>query len=155
MVARRRWDAKLEALRQSGTVNPRPERVRDELFLQVEFFDARDLVQVKYEMIRRVRVEGASVTDAAETFGMSRPSFYAAQAALTRGGLAALLPRKRGPRGGYKLIPEIVRFLNELRATGTSLAASQLVPMVEERFGVEVHPRTVERALGRLEKKRR
>ena len=155
MVDRRRFEAKLDALHRSGTVNPRPERVSDEVFLQVEFFDARDLLQVKYEMIRRVRVDGTSVTDAAERFGMSRPSFYAAEAALTHGGLAALLPRKRGPRGGHKLIPEIVGFLEELRAADTSLTASKLVPMVEQRFAVEVHPRTIERALGRLEKKRR
>jgi transposase len=155
MAVRKHADAKLDALRETGTVNPRPELVRDEPFLQVEFFDARDLLQVKYEMIRRVRVDGTSVTEAADAFGMSRPSFYAAQAAYTHGGLAALLPRKRGPRGGHKLIPEIVHFLDELRATDTTLAASKLVPMVKERFGVEVHPRTIERALRRLEKKRR
>lgn len=155
MVARKRPETKLDALRETGTVNPRPELVRDETFLQVEFFDAMDLLQVKYEMLRRVRVDGVSVTEAADTFGMSRPSFYAAQAALTHGGLAALLPRKRGPRGGHKLSPEIVHFLDELRASDTSLAASRLVPMARERFGVEVHPRSIERALKRLEKKRR
>ena len=155
MVDRKRFDPKQNALRETGTVNPRPELVSDELFLQVEFFDARDLLQVKYEMLRRARVDGASVTEAADMFGMSRPSFYAAQAAFTQGGLAGLLPRKRGPRGGHKLSSEIVRYLDELRATDTSLTASKLVLMVKERFGVDVHSRTIERALRRLEKKRR
>lgn len=154
MAERRRSDTKLEALRQRGTLNPRPERVRDELFHQTEFFDARDLLQLKYEMVRRVTVDGASVAGTAEAFGVSRPSLYAAQAALTRGGLAGLLPRKRGPRGGHKLSPEIVRFLRQIRASEPSTAAAKLVPMVLKRFGVEVHPRTIERALRRLKKKR-
>lgn len=154
MADRKRPDAKRDALRLRGTLNPRPERVADELFQESQFFDAKDLLQVKYEMIRRVKVEGASVAGAAETFGVSRPSFYAAQAAFTRAGLAGLLPRKRGPRGGHKLSPEVVRFLEQTRAADPSAAASKLVPMVSERFGVEVHPRTVERALRRLEKKR-
>ncbi len=155
MAGHRRPDAKREALQQRGTLNPRPERVTDELFQQSEFFDARDLLQVKYEMLRRVKLDGASVTGTAEGFGVSRPSFYAAQAAFAGAGLAGLLPRKRGPRGGHKLRPEIGRFLEEARAADRATAASKLAPLVLERFGVALHPRTIERALGRLEKKRR
>jgi transposase len=154
MADRKRSDAKQDALRQSGTRHPRPDRVADELFQRSQFFDAKDLLQVKYEMIRRVKTEGASVARTAETFGVSRPSFYAAQTAFTRAGLAGLLPRKRGPRGGHKLSGEIVRFLEHARAADPSAVASKLVPMVLERFGVEVHPRTIERALRRLQKTR-
>lgn len=155
MAGHRRPDAKREALQQHGTLNPRPERVTAELFQQSEFFDARDLLQVKYEMLRRVKVDGASVAGTAEGFGVSRPSFYAAQAAFAGGGLAGLLPRKRGPRGGHKLSPEIGRFLEQARAADPSTATAKLAPLVLERFGVELHPRTIERALVRLEKKRR
>ena len=154
MADHRRSDAKRDALQQHGTLNPRSAHVADELFHESQFFDARDLLQVKYEMIRRVKVDGASVAGAAEAFGVSRPSFYAAQGALARAGLAGLLPRKRGPRAGHKLSPEVLRFLEQARTVDPAAAASKLVPMVLERFGVEVHPRTVERALRRLEKKR-
>jgi len=71
-------DAKLQTLQQQGTLNPRPKDVSDELFVQDGFFDPRDLVQVKYEMLRRVQADGKSVTDAAASFGFSRPSFYQA-----------------------------------------------------------------------------
>jgi len=155
MPRRRRPDPKVDALRQRGTLNPRPERVRDALFGQSAFFDAKDVVQVKYEMVRRVQVDGVAVAGAAETFGFSRPSFYAAQAALTREGLAGLLPRKRGPRAGHKLTPEILRFAEAQRTADPSRAAASLVPLIQARFGVQVHPRTVERALARQEKKRR
>lgn len=153
-MPRRRADAKQETLRQRGALNPRPERVTDELFRQSEFFDARDLLQVKYEMIRRVKLDGVPVVGAAERFGVSRPSFYAAQAAFASGGLPGLLPRKRGPRGGHKVSAEVRAFLEQARAGDPTLTASTLVEVVKERFDVEVHLRTIERALRRLEKKR-
>ena len=62
MARKRKPDAKEAALAETRTLNPRPEAVRDEQFASSEFFDARDLVQVKYEMVRRVRVDGAPVT---------------------------------------------------------------------------------------------
>jgi transposase len=155
MPDRKRSDPKLAALRERRTLNPRPEGVTDEMFRQSEFFDARDLLQVKYEMIRRVQIDEAPVADTAEAFGFSRPSFYQAQAAFTRGGLAGLLPLKRGPREAHKLSANVMTFIEELRAADRSLTASALAPLVKERFGLEVHPRSIERALRRQEKKRR
>ena len=46
-------DPKDRPLRQQGSLNPHPDQVTDELFRNNNFFDARDLVQVKYEMLRR------------------------------------------------------------------------------------------------------
>lgn len=148
-------DPKIDALRQHGTLNPHPQRVTDPLFRESDFFDARDLLQVKYEMVRRVTVEKQSVRTSAEAFGFSRPSFYQAQAALERGGISALLPAKRGPRHAHKLGAEVVDFLEQELAADPSLGANELVVHVEKRFGFEVHPRSVERALARRKKKRR
>ena len=64
-MARRDEDPKVEALRAERSLNPRPEAVRDERFAESEFLDARDLVQVKYEMVRRVRLDGDAVTRSA------------------------------------------------------------------------------------------
>ena len=44
----------MTALRESRCLNPHPEQVTDPAFLTDGFFDARDAVQVKYEMVRRV-----------------------------------------------------------------------------------------------------
>jgi transposase len=148
-----RPDPKREALRESGTLNPRAARVADEAFRAGDFFDARDLVQVKYEMLRRVRVERAPVTRAAETFGVSRPTFYHAQAAFQRAGLGGLVPRKRGRRRAHKLTPEVMAYVQERRGRGPQPTAA-LVRQIQERFGVTVHPRSLERAMGREEKKR-
>jgi hypothetical protein len=54
---RSREDPKAAALRAAGALHPHPEAVRDEAFTRHEFFDRRDRVQVKYEMLRRHRVD--------------------------------------------------------------------------------------------------
>ena len=111
MPPRRPRHPKADALRQRGSLNPRPQAVRDPLFASGAFFDPRDLVQVKYEMVRRVRVDGRAVRRSAQDFGFSRPAFYHAQSALADGGLAALVPKKPGPRRAHKLSAEVMAFL--------------------------------------------
>lgn len=150
----RRRDPKLETLREQGVLNTRANRISDPLFGEHDFFDSRDLVQVKYEMLRRVEVDGQPVAHTAATFSFSRPSFYQAQEVFQRDGLAGLLPKKRGPRGAHKLRDEVVSFLRQLRAADPSLRAPELALKVEQRFGIQVHARSIERALGRQEKKR-
>ena len=154
MSKRPRSDPKVDSLRQEGALNPRPEDVTDPLFAGDEFFDPRDLVQVKYEMLRGVRVEGKRVTDCARTFGFSRPSFYQAQAAFAREGLPGLVPRKRGPRGPHKLTEEVMAFVEEICSREGSLSPAVLAERIEDRFDIAIHPRSVERALRRREKKR-
>jgi transposase len=148
-------DPKLEALRQQGTLNPRPGEVTDELFVEDSFFDPRDLVQVKYEMLRRVQAEGKSVTDAVAAFGFSRPSFYQAQSAFGQDGLAGLVPHKRGPKQAHKLTEEVLAFIRETRQEDPSVRPGELARLIQQRFGTTVHPRSIERALLRHQKKLR
>jgi hypothetical protein len=147
--------SKLEALREQGTANPHPEKVCDPLFLEGEFFDPHDLIQVKYEMLRRVEKEGATVTDAASAFGFSRPAFYQARQCLGQSGLAGLLPKVRGPKEAHKLIPAVMEFIEQAVLDDPSLRAQDLVGMVRVHFGFSVHPRSIERAMLRHQKKRR
>lgn len=142
-------DPKVTALRETRCLNPHPEQVRDQAFLREEFFDARDAVQVKYEMVRRVVVEGDSVTAAAAAFGYSKPSYYAAAAALAAAGLEGLVAAKPGPRGGHKLTGEILSWAREQLVADSDLRPAGLVEPIAARFGVRVHPRSVERALAR------
>ena len=153
MAKTRPPDPKIEALRRQGSLNPHPDKVSDPLFATADFFDARDLIQVKYEMVRRVRVDGQPVSGTASSFGCSRPTFYQAQAALESGGLAGLVPKKRGPRGAHKLSSEVVDFLRRELSEDPSLRSPELARRVQRRFGSKVHPRSVERALARPEKK--
>lgn len=147
-------DSKLAALAASGTVNPHAQDVQDPAFLDNDFFDRRDLVQVRYEMLRRVRTEGQTISDIAARFGVSRPTFYKVQADFDRDGLAGLLPVKRGPHGPHKITDEVLAFIEAAMAVEEGLDAPLLVERIAQHFGVAVHRRTVERALARRKKKR-
>ena len=143
-----RKDPKAAALVEDGTLNPFPETVGDAKFHQSDFFDPRDIVQVKYEMLRRVSVENVSVTDATDEYGVSRPTFYQARANFDAAGIAGLVPRKRGPRGPHKLQGEILAFLEKQYVAGEPIRARELARAIRGEFSVDVHPRTIERALG-------
>jgi len=146
-------DEKLSSLRAHHALNPRPEDVTDEAFRSGNpFFDARDLVQVKYEMLRRVEVDGLPAKRAAALFGFSRPSFYQAREAFRRGGLPGLLPQRPGPRRAHKFTEEVLGFLEAVLSEDPTLRPGELARMVRERLGLTVHPRSIERALGRARK---
>ena len=142
-------DPKVTALRESWCLNPHPEQVTDEAFVSGEFFDARDAVQVKYEMVRRVSVDGAPVTATAAAFGYSRPSYYQAAAALAESGLEGLVPARPGPRGGHKLTDQVLAWAEQQLAADPALKPAGLAGSIAAEFGVRVHPRSIERALAR------
>jgi transposase len=153
MASRRRDKGKLEALRKRNLLHARAAEVSDPLFADNLFFDPHDALQVKYEMLRRTREDGHSVAEAARSFGFSRPSFYQARAAFDRAGIAGLLPEKRGPRRAHKLAEPVLELLRAAVAADPGSSAAQLAERVRERFGVSIHPRSIERALARSEKK--
>ena len=103
--------SKIDALREGGTLNPAPEKLRDPKFHDSEFFDPNDIVQVRYEMLRRVSVDKASVTQVADEYGVSRPTYYQAKASFDTAGIAGLAPAKPGPRGPHKIDDDVLAFL--------------------------------------------
>ena len=154
MPVRRGKPDKQALLRQHATLNPRPGGVRHALFAASEFFDPDDLLQVKYEMLRLVQIDRLPISEAAKAYGFSRPSFYQAQAAFREGGLAGLIAHKPGPHAGHKLTPAVLEFVTEARAADPSIRADRLAERVLQRFGVQVHPRSIERQLLRKKKRR-
>src|ERR1700688_2828164 len=124
-------DPKVTALRESRCLNPHREHVTDESFVSADFFDARDTAQVKYEMVRRVTVDGAPVTATAAAFGYSRPSYYQAAAALAGSGLAGLVPPRPGPRGGHKLTGQILDWVEAQLAADPALRPAALAGPIE------------------------
>ena len=152
MAADRGKEQKRRGLKQQSTLNPHPDAVTHALFQGNDFFDPHDLLQVKYEMLRLVSVEKRPVSEAAKAFGFSRPSFYQAQAAFAQGGLAGLNPQKPGPRGGHKLTSAIMEFLVQARVAEPSLRFERLASLVQKTFGVQVHPRSIERQFLRKKK---
>lgn len=147
-------DSKTTELERSATLNARPDAVVDPLFQHNPFFDARDLLQVRYEMLRRHRIDGQSIVDTTVAFGVSRPTFYHAQAAFARGGLQGLLPRQRGPKGRHKLDTQVLEYTQTLKNADSKITTTRCVQEIQQRFGISVHRRSLERALQSKKKRR-
>lgn len=142
---RRRPDAKFAALAATGTLNRNARAVLDPLFRGGGFFDPRDLLQVRYEMVRRHRLESVPVAMTAQLFGVSLPTAYQAQAAFAAAGLAGLLPKRRGPKHGHKLTPEILAHIARRRRERPDLRTGDLQAELQQTFGLVIHPRSLQR----------
>ena len=153
MADRRDDTEKQDRLREAGTLNRTPEKISDPAFASGDFFDSRDLLQVRYEMVRVVRLGEATLAQAAARFGVSRPTCFRMVKAFDGGGLQELIPARRGPRGPHKISPEMLRFVEDYKALHGRVGARRLVPLIEAEFGVRVHPRGLEKAIERDKKK--
>lgn len=153
MPARDPDDPKRKALARSGTLHPNPDGVTDELFRDSPFFDPCDGPQVKYEMLRRVRVDGQSVSRAAASCGLSRPTYYQARDAFERDGLVGLLPEKKGPKRAHKLTTEVLEFVEAQLQDEPGLKPAELARRIHAQHGVTVHPKSIRRARDRSKKK--
>jgi len=133
-----------EEMRKNGSYNYRADTVTAEIFSNSFFFDAHDLVQVKYEMLRAVTEDRDDVSSTSESFGFSRVSFYQIRKEFLESGIVGILPKKRGPKGSRKITKSDVDFAEKLVDTHTK---AEIVNILKEERGVEVSKRTLERKL--------
>ena len=63
-----------------------------------------------------------------------------------------MIPQKTGPRSGHKLTPAVMEFLNRARVAEPTVRAERLASLVHQNFGVQVHPRSIERQFLRQKK---
>lgn len=138
---------KEDSLKENGSFNKRFMNVRASVFRTSSFFDERDLVQVKYEMLREVEKGGNSVTNIADEFGFSRKTYYQVYNDFDKGGLHALMPKKAGPKGPSKLRGEVADFIETYVTDHTGAKAREISQELETELSVRVHPRTIERYL--------
>lgn len=141
--------AKQEEMRKNGSFNHRASTVTAEIFKSSHFFDAHDLVQVKYEMLRAVEKDNRGISSAAADFGFSRVSFYQIKKEYEENGILGLIPKKRGPKGSRKLKDDDVEFARSLVDTHTK---AQIVSLLNEERGIEISKRTLERQLSAKKK---
>ena len=145
--------AKRKILSQNGTLNKNPDKVADNNFKNIAFFDPNDIVQVKYEMLRSTQKEGVGILKASKAYGFSRISFYKIGKAFNKYGLSGLLPKKRGPRRAHKLTGEVMEFVSELIDQKPDIRSTEIKEEIKDRFNLTVHKRSIERAIKRSKKK--
>lgn len=133
-------------LKKAGLFNPNPEKVKDPLFLEhANFFDPCDNLQIRYEMLRSHLIESDSVVGVCRRFGLSRQSFYTLQEKFKQEGSAGLLPKKPGPRGPSKLTAEVLEFVLQSLRTDEKIAMVELKSQIQQKFGISLHRRTIEK----------
>ena len=137
--------SKTEILIANGTYYKRYLSVKKQGFNVGGFYDPRDIVQVKYEMIREAQDSGRTIRDVAEDFGFSRTAYYAIKEDFDANGMLAFIPEKKGPRRQYKLTEQLREFVDEYAAGHPKARAAEIVGAIMSERGVEISKRTVER----------
>jgi len=136
-----------ENLKKSGYFNKNHANVTAGIFDSSPFFDKRDIVQVRYEMIRAASNNEGSVAVIADAYGFSRKSYYQVSKAFQSGGLFALIPKKKGPKRPSKLNAETSAFINTFCEEHKNAKSSEISDALEAEKGVKVHPRNIYRHL--------
>lgn len=136
-------DTKIDVLKKNGTYNSRYDRVVADVFRTGIFFDAHDLLQVKYEMLRAVETEGLTVTQAAQSYGFSRQGFYDVKAAFDKYGFQGLLPSKTGPKGANKFNTDCQLFVDNYISEHESYKLKDITSALLTEKGVQVSTQTI------------
>ena len=145
----RRDDGKTRALAASRTLNRDPEKVTDPAFAPGSFFDPADLVQVKYEMVRRSETDGVPVPQRPRRRSGSPASAVYGQVGAGRAGPGRADPGQARSQGRPQAHREVVDLLEELLAADATLRSGELAAQAAQRIGISVHPARCERALSR------
>jgi transposase len=148
-------DRKRKHLEDAGLLNANAQRIREHLFNQYpEFFDAHDLLQVRYEMLRAHLVDGNKIAGLCSRFGVSRQTFYNLLEKFSEHGSAGLLARKPGPTGPSKLTPKILAYAREQMQKEREVSGAALAAGIQTKFAVAIHKRTIEKVLSNLRSKK-
>ena len=136
---------KKDVLIENGTYNKHHKKVKNARFADSGFFDPMDMAQVKYEMLKEVEQNGASITDATEDFGFSRTAFYNIRDAFSKQGIKGLIPEKPGPRKPHKLTPECQGLIDGWILESPGISSGELTRRINESGSANVSKRTIER----------
>jgi lambda repressor-like predicted transcriptional regulator len=84
-------------------------------------WDAGDEAGRRLAAVQLVRLRAASQGQVAEAFGVDPGTIWRWDQALAAGGVAGLVPARRGPKGASKLTPQLAARIARLDAAGATL----------------------------------
>jgi transposase-like protein len=105
-------------------------------------WDGGDEAGRRLAAVQLVRLRAAAQGQVAEAFGVDPATLWRWDQAVTSGGMGALVPARRGPKGASKLTPALAARIAELDAAGQTLR------QIAAATGVSTF--TVRNALGRV-----
>ena len=147
-----RNDDKVKILKENGSFNRNASSVINPLFKSNPYFDAKDLVQVKYEMLRAVKNDELSVSDASMQFGFSRTAYYKIEKRFMEAGVDGLCLQKTGPKSPAKITGDVLSFASGLKASHPNITNDEIIREIQTQKGVTIHKRSLQRE--RAKKKR-
>ena len=136
---------KHEVLQKNGTYNKNFTKVKEQRFINDDFYDPRDLVQVKYEMLRAARETERSIDDIVGNYGFSRSGFYKIKSSFEKEGVSAFVPNKTGPQNARKLTKEHQQFIDSYLMDNPGTSSDSMAVILKVERGLEVSKRTIER----------
>src|SRR5579864_3792612 len=105
-------------------------------------WDGGDEAGRRLAAVQLVRLRAVSQARAAAAFGVDPVTVWRWDQALAAGGVAGLVPARRGPKGASKLTPQLAARIRDLDAAGVTLAG------IAAATGVSTF--SVRNALGRV-----
>jgi hypothetical protein len=85
-------------------------------------WDAGDEAGRRLAAVQLVRLRAVSQAQAAAAFGVDPVTVWRWDQALAAGGVAGLVPARRGPKGASKLTPQLAARIRDLDAAGATLS---------------------------------
>ena len=85
-------------------------------------WDAGDEAGRRLAAVQLVRLRAVSQAQAAAAFGVDPVTVWRWDQALAAGGVAGLVPSRRGPKGASKLTPQLAARIRDLDAAGATLS---------------------------------
>jgi len=136
---------KQDILLENGTFNRNYSKVTEQRFVDDDFYDPKDLAQVKYEMLRAVRESQENVEEITVRFGFSRAGFYKIKKSFEKEGISAFVSNKTGPRNAWKLTKDNQRFIDNYILDNPDASTGDIATVLQAERGLEISKRTVER----------
>jgi transposase len=112
----------------------------------IHLYDAHDRGAKNAAVALLAHAQVARDVDLAAAFAVHRNTVARLEHQLEEGGMAAVVPAKRGPKGPHKVTPEILAVLRE----DPHRSCFEVTASIEERTGVRLHPHYVSGLLKQL-----
>ena len=134
-------------LKANHTFNFRNDKVIASRFIESDLYASRDLLQVRYELVRSIEEGDIALDEVPDKYGVSSVTAKRYVRSFKEGGMIALVPEQKGPKGPSSLDDEALRFIDSYIAEHPKASGRKVHEALESERHLGISKRTVERYL--------
>jgi len=138
---------KKDLLSKIRALNKNPEKITNPLFIEHDFFDPLDNIQVKYEMLRANQVDKQKVSHICKQFNYSREAFYVILRRFKKQGIVGFLEGSRQRKNTIMLNQDIVKMIIQTKYESPHISGSKLAQKINATFNTDYKKRAIEKAI--------